>query len=308
MNLIFFHLAAQAIVSKSYDNPLDTFKTNIIGTANILGIIDKLPKKCIAVIITSDKCYENQGWHWPYRENDSLGGKDPYSASKACAELVYKAFENSFLKHQNDKKITATARAGNVVGGGDWSPHRVIPDAYKAMKSRTPLKLRNPYHTRPWQHVLEPLSGYLCLAAIMHHKPDLNGNNFNFGPSQNMNESVGDLVNSLRKHWPDLEISEEKGKLNLKKLLCFNFPVSFANKLLKWKSTLNFDETITLTAEWYSYYSQSTNSKNLFDFSENKFNYLQKLQNKEGSLGLYKTWSRDIHKIKEDPNRRWRSS
>ena len=143
----------------------------------------------------------------------------------------------------------------------------------------------------------------------MHHKPDLNGNNFNFGPSQNMNESVGDLVNSLRKHWPDLEISEEKAQIKFEEAPLLQLSSELANKLLKWKSTLNFDETITLTAEWYSYYSQSTNSKNLFDFEvKTKFNYLQKLQNKEGSLGLYKTWSRDIHKIKEDPNRRWRSS
>ena len=213
---------------------------------------------------------------------------------------MYKAFENSFLKHQNDKKITATARAGNVVGGGDWSPHRVIPDAYKAMKSRTPLKLRNPYHTMAsWQHVLEPLSGYLCLAAIMHHKPDLNGNNFNFGPSQNMNESVGDLVNSLRKHWPDLEISEEKAQIKFEEAPLLQLSSELGEQIIKVEINLNFDETITSRLNGIHIIPNQQIAKTYLILVKTKFNYLQKLQNKEGSLASIKLGLATFTKLKK---------
>jgi CDP-glucose 4,6-dehydratase len=162
-----FHLAAQAIVSKSYIDPIETIESNVIGTANILNGLMNLTNVCSAVIVTSDKCYENNEWPWGYRENDSLGGKDIYSASKACAEILIHSFIQSYFKDSETVRI-ASARAGNVIGGGDWAKDRVIPDCIRAWKNKIPVEIRSPESTRPWQHVLEPLGGYLLLGKALY--------------------------------------------------------------------------------------------------------------------------------------------
>lgn len=170
-----FHLATQAIVSESYKNPLDTIKTNVLGTAVLLDSLRLLDSPCTAVIITSDKCYDNVEWCWGYRENDRLGGKDIYSASKAAAENIFKAYYNSFLAKKSENIRIATARAGNVIGGGDWANDRLIPDCIRAWSAGEKVTIRSPESTRPWQHVLEPLSGYLKLAMMLNIRPVLSG-------------------------------------------------------------------------------------------------------------------------------------
>lgn len=253
-----FHLAAQALVSKGYTCPYQTWTTNVIGSLNILEGLRTLKKRCIVVMITSDKCYENKEWTWGYREVDSLGGKDPYSASKAAAELLIASHTKSFFLH-GELIRTASARAGNVIGGGDWADGRIVPDCIKAWQRKESVALRNPDATRPWQHVLEPLSGYLHLAMELSMSAAYHGEPFNFGPSTFQNKSVADLVNLMRLEWggvswekPTQHVSSmpEAGllKLNCDKAL----------HLLNWSPTLNFEETIRMTTKWYKEYYQSS--------------------------------------------------
>ena len=176
-----FHLAAQALVRVSYENPLATYHTNTIGTLNLLESIRILENKCSVILITSDKCYDNVEWVWGYRETDALGGPDPYSASKGAAELVIRSHVKSFF-HKDSLVRVAVARAGNVIGGGDWAADRIVPDCVRSWASGKSVELRNPHATRPWQHVLEPLSGYLTLASAISENPELQGEPFNFGP------------------------------------------------------------------------------------------------------------------------------
>ncbi|MCH8157921.1 MAG: CDP-glucose 4,6-dehydratase, partial [Nitrospinae bacterium] len=191
---IVFHLAAQSLVRKSYEDPIATFETNSMGTLNILDCLRTQPSVEAAVLITSDKCYENVEWLWGYRENDRLGGKDPYSASKACAELIANSYMQSFFK--NSGPNISTTRAGNVIGGGDWAADRVVPDCFRAWSQGKPMVIRNPNATRPWQHVLESLSGYLTLGQkLFQGDANVKNQSFNFGPQASVNQSVGDLIN-----------------------------------------------------------------------------------------------------------------
>jgi CDP-glucose 4,6-dehydratase len=252
-----FHLAAQALVRKSYLNPLETWETNVMGTLNVLEALRKYDSPCSCVIITSDKCYDNVEWIWGYRENDVLGGPDPYSASKGAAELAIKSHIKSYFpKHSSQVRIVS-ARAGNVIGGGDWSEDRIIPDCVKAWSSNHSVDLRNPNATRPWQHVLEPLSGYLTLAVKLVENPDLHGEPFNFGPLANQNHSVLELVQKMSEFW-DLvkwqDVSKKKTGPYESGLLKLNCDKALA--LLNWTAVLGFEETVKLTSEWYkSYYS-----------------------------------------------------
>ncbi|MDQ3072094.1 MAG: CDP-glucose 4,6-dehydratase, partial [Bacteroidota bacterium] len=180
-----FHLAAQAIVRRSYSQPVDTFMTNVMGTANLLDGMKTLEGPCSTVIITTDKVYENKEWWYPYRENDHLGGYDPYSASKACAEIVASAYRSSYFNsatYLTHKKAVATARAGNVIGGGDWSTDRIIPDLIRSLEAKEPLTVRNPLAVRPWQHVLEPIGAYLWLGLRLNSDPEAYAQAYNFGP------------------------------------------------------------------------------------------------------------------------------
>lgn len=252
-----FHLAAQALVRKSYLNPLETWETNVMGTLNVLEALRKYDSPCSCVIITSDKCYDNVEWIWGYRENDVLGGPDPYSASKGAAELAIKSYIKSYFpKHSSQIRIVS-ARAGNVIGGGDWSEDRIIPDCVKAWSSNQSVDLRNPNATRPWQHVIEPLSGYLTLAVKLVENPDLHGEPFNFGPLANQNHSVLELVQKMSEYWDMVkwrDVSKEKTGPYESGLLKLNCDKALA--LLKWTAVLGFEETVKLTSEWYkSYYS-----------------------------------------------------
>ncbi|MBC7618723.1 MAG: CDP-glucose 4,6-dehydratase, partial [Candidatus Saccharibacteria bacterium] len=189
---IVFHLAAQALVRASYQQPLDTFATNVMGTANLLEALRDLPSVRVAVMVTTDKVYQNREWLYPYREDDALGGHDPYSASKAASELVIASYRSSYLESAG--LAVASVRAGNVIGGGDWSADRLIPDAVRAWQAKQPLVIRNPHATRPWQHVLEPLAGYLALACQLWAKPALAGA-YNMGPSPHAASSVENVIN-----------------------------------------------------------------------------------------------------------------
>jgi CDP-glucose 4,6-dehydratase len=251
-----FHLAAQSLVRKSYNDAAYTWETNLIGTINLLEALKQLDKKCVAVFITSDKCYKNVEWIWGYRENDTLGGEDPYSASKASAELAINSYVKSFFQIDQSPVRIATARAGNVIGGGDWSEDRVVPDCVRSWSTNQPAILRNPNSTRPWQHVLEPLSGYLSLAENLWVNVDLHGESFNFGPNSHVDRTVSDLVLEISKYWLnlkweiDVNAHEIKPEAGLLKLNCDK-----AGSLLYWKPVLQFEETAKMTAEWYkSYY------------------------------------------------------
>jgi len=256
-----FHLAAQALVGKSYNEPIDTFETNTLGTLHLLEALRKIEKPCVAVIITSDKCYDNVEWIWGYRENDALGGPDPYSTSKAAAELVIRSYIKSYFPNGTSKVRIASARAGNVIGGGDWSTDRIVPDCVKAWSKGHSVQLRNPSATRPWQHVLEPLSGYLNLAVALSKKPELHGEPFNFGPPPQQNQTVLELVQEMALHWDQVrwnDVSKMKDRpyeSNLLKLNCDK-----ALYYLGWRATMNFQDTVRMTAEWYqSYYKNPKN-------------------------------------------------
>lgn len=249
-----FHLAAQAIVSSSYSDPIETISTNVIGTLNILESLRQLTKPCAAVMITSDKCYENVEWVWGYRETDALGGKDVYSGSKGAAELVIHSYIHSFFQNGHPVRV-AVARAGNVIGGGDWAKDRIVVDCMKAWKDGRKVEIRSPFATRPWQHVLEPLSGYLSLGQALSHRPQLHGEAYNFGPRAEQNRSVVELIGDLGCLWGfdntdhAYHITGEVPfyEAGLLKLNCDK-----ALFELKWDPNLNYEETIKFVGDWYN--------------------------------------------------------
>ncbi|MDB2481407.1 CDP-glucose 4,6-dehydratase, partial [Porticoccaceae bacterium] len=203
-----FHLAAQPIVGASYDDPIETWSTNVMGTINVLEALRKVEHECSAVIITSDKCYDNVEWEWGYRENDALGGPDPYSASKGAAELAIRSYVKSYFSGENNPVRIASARAGNVIGGGDWAANRIVPDCVQSWSKNEIVELRNPHSTRPWQHVLEPLGGYLQLGALLSQNHHLHGEAFNFGPQAQQNHSVLELVKQMSRSWSEVRWAE----------------------------------------------------------------------------------------------------
>ncbi len=270
-----FHLAAQPIVKESYVNPLKTWHSNTIGTLNILDILRKLKKSCIVVFITSDKAYDNQEWSWGYRENDRLGGADPYSASKGAAELAISSYFRSYFNDNDSPIRLASARAGNVVGGGDWAIDRIVPDCVRSWSSGKSVILRNPQSTRPWQHVLEPLRGYLILAAYLKINKNINGESYNFGPVSEQNKTVIELVNSLSSYFKFSEIETlfadaKKNESNLLKLNCDK-----ALNDLGWYPILNFAQTIEFTAEWYKNYLEKPAS--IIEISMNQIDIFTEL-------------------------------
>tara|TARA_B100000575_G_scaffold23332_1_gene15887 strand:- start:988 stop:2052 length:1065 start_codon:yes stop_codon:yes gene_type:complete len=248
-----FHLAAQALVKRSYDNSTETFLSNSIGTLNILEGLKCLKNNCTAVIITSDKVYKNFEVKRGYKENDIIGGQDPYSASKGCAELIIESYFSSFLKKNKNLRI-AVARAGNVIGGGDWSQDRLIPDCAKSWKNKKPVILRNPNSTRPWQNVLDVIRGYMILAKTLKANNKLNGKPFNFGPQGNENYAVKDVIKILKKNWNKFNFKIKQSKKNYKEANLLKLNSSKANKILKWKCVLKFNQSVELTANWYKNY------------------------------------------------------
>jgi CDP-glucose 4,6-dehydratase len=250
-----FHLAAQPLVRHSYREPVETLAVNLMGSAHVLDALRQLNKPCLVVMITSDKCYYNVEWTWGYRETDRLGGKDPYSASKGAAELAIHTFVASYFSAADCAIRVAVGRAGNVIGGGDWADDRIVPDCVRAWAANQPVEIRSPKATRPWQHVLEPLSGYLTLGAELSAGRSLNGEPFNFGPPAEQNHSVLALIEAIQQHWPgaghviQARSGQEAGllKLNCDKALA----------ILRWRATLDFAETVRMTADWYrQFYEQ----------------------------------------------------
>ncbi len=245
-----FHLAAQPLVRLSYREPVETYATNVFGTINVLEVLraPEMADVC-AVFVTTDKVYENREWVYGYREEDPLGGYDPYSSSKACAEIAVAAWRQSFL---SGAARIASARAGNVIGGGDWALDRIVPDAIRSLSRGEKIPVRNPAATRPWQHVLEPLSGYLSLAAHLAEsgESDRFACAFNFGPALTSNRSVRELVEEAVKHWPgDWEDRADPGSVHEAGLL--NLVWDKAHHLLEWQPRWGFEETIRRTVQWY---------------------------------------------------------
>jgi CDP-glucose 4,6-dehydratase len=259
-----FHLAAQPLVRFSYDHPAATFEVNAIGTANILDAVRQLNKSCVVVIITTDKVYDNKEWHYPYRENDRLGGYDPYSASKACAELIISSYRNSFfdeIQYSNHQKSISSVRAGNVIGGGDWAKDRIIPDIVKALSKNEIINVRNPNAIRPWQHVLDPIGGYLHLATKMIDDPIKYGDSWNFGPFADDNLTVANLVEMAISVWGHgdyqvLEILNQPHEAGILKL-----DISKTLNELDWKPTFNSRKAIEITLDWYKAYFVDNTSK-----------------------------------------------
>ena len=271
-----FHLAAQALVQKSYKNPITTFNTNTIGTMNVLESLKKINKKFAAVIITSDKSYKNIEIERGYRENDLLGGKDPYSASKGAAEIIIQSFVNSYFIKK--KQNIAIARAGNVIGGGDWSENRLIPDCIKSWSKNKKAKIRNPKSTRPWQHVLEAVRGYLKLAECLYNNHKLHGEPFNFGPKQSQNKNVITLVKTMKKFWSNVSWIENKNHKALYESKLLKLNSNKAKKKLKWIPMIDFEDTVKMTTVWYKnfYVKKKTNIRK---FSENQIiKYIKKIK------------------------------
>jgi CDP-glucose 4,6-dehydratase len=264
-----FHLAAQPLVRLSYAIPLETFDINIMGTAYVLDAVKALEKPCAIIIITTDKVYENKEWVYPYRENDNLGGYDPYSASKACVELLVNSYRSSFFNIHNyikHNKAFASARAGNVIGGGDWSKDRIIPDIIKSLSDNKSICVRNPSSIRPWQHVLEPLSGYLLLGANLAANPIEYSGSYNFGPQAEDTLSVEDLVKIIIKLWGTgsfhkLDSNDQPHEAGILKL-----DISKSIQKLNWRPKLGAHEAILWTIDWY---------KNTDTVSEQKFTFDQ---------------------------------
>ena len=279
-----FHLAAQSLVKKSYKNPVETFETNTFGTLNLLEALKKVKfkKKCSVVIITSDKSYKNLEIKRGYKENDRLGGYDPYSASKACAELIIQSYINSFLK-DNKRLFISIARAGNVIGGGDWSADRLIPDCIRSIQKKRKLKVRFAKSTRPWQHVLEAIFGYMILAIKQKNDNKINGNAFNFGPNNKSSLSVIGLVKEFKKKWPILnwQIVKSKKKVFESGLLKLNSDKAL--RILNWKCLMNANQTIILLVNWYKFFFEKKRKTSMYDYSINQIKFYEKLIANKGN-------------------------
>lgn len=253
-----FHLAAQAIVSTSYIDPVGTISSNVIGTTHVLESLRSSNHQCTAIIITSDKAYDNVEQIWGYKENDAMGGKDVYSGSKGAAELIIKSYYHSYFKLDQSNVRLCIARAGNVIGGGDWAKDRIIVDAMIAWSQGNKVEIRSPQATRPWQHVLEPLSGYLSLGEQLHADVKLTGEGFNFGPAAEQNRTVKELLSDSSKYW-DVEDDEAfmiTGNIPFHEAGLLKLNCDKALACLDWKPNLKYQDTIKFTSEWYNAYYQ----------------------------------------------------
>jgi len=262
-----FHLAAQPLVRLSYDIPAETFEVNVIGTVNVLDALRLLEKKCDVVLITTDKVYHNNEWIYPYRENDRLGGYDPYSASKACAELVIDSYRNSFFSGKTydvHKKGIAVARAGNVIGGGDWSKDRLIPDVAKAFALNSSVVIRNPKSVRPWQHVLEPVIGYLLLGVNLSEKPLLFNQCYNFGPHLSDALSVENMLKLAIQSWGKGEYEIEVDENQPHEAGLLKLDISKAISELKWQPKMDAAKAVGMTMNWYGEFFKDPNKMEQF--------------------------------------------
>ena len=269
---IIFHLAAQSLVRESYYDPYETYMTNVMGTLNVLDAARTSGNVKAIIIVTSDKCYDNKEWHWGYRENEAMGGKDPYSSSKGCAELLTASYRNSFFNLDTYGKehntLLASVRAGNVIGGGDWAKDRIIPDMIKAAFKNENLIIRSPMATRPWQHVLEPLSGYLSIGAELLNKKTSYATGWNFGPENGSNQHVIDIVEKSKKYWNKIKFELDKNS-TLHEAQNLMLDSSKAKRELKWFPVWSYITTIEQTIAWYkSFYEEKEiiTQKQLYKF------------------------------------------
>lgn len=269
-----FHLAAQALVRRSYDIPAETFEINTTGTANVLEAVSKLKGKCTVIIVTTDKVYENREQNYHYKEADVLGGYDPYSASKAAAEIVVSSFRSSFFNTANYNshlKAVATVRAGNVIGGGDWNIDRIIPDVVRALKTNVPVAVRNPNAVRPWQHVLEPLGAYLLLGTLLERDPGKYSGAYNIGPLYDDHLPVKELVSIALDCWGAGDWIDNSSGLHPHEAGLLQLDISKAAQELNWKPKLNSKEAIQWTIDWYK-----QKGENIYPYT------IQQIRNYEG--------------------------
>jgi CDP-glucose 4,6-dehydratase len=278
---VVFHLAAQAIVRSAYIKPLETISTNVMGVANILEVARQVDYITSIIIITSDKCYENVEWTYGYRENDQIGGEDPYSASKGAAEVIASTYMRSYFKDEG--VFVSTVRAGNVIGGGDWARDRLIPDAVRSWSADSSLTIRNPCSTRPWQHVLEPLSGYLQVGSELISKSlKCKNQSFNFGPDSTVNKTVDEVLKEMSKSWGNvkwetLDLKDNPKEAGLLKLSCDK-----AQHAIGWFPTLTFEETIEFTMSWYKKFYSSQAEFNALDYTTNQIKeYVRKAEDRK---------------------------
>ncbi len=263
-----FHLAAQPLVRLSYKDPKTTYETNVMGLVNLLEVIRKTSSVRVIINVTSDKVYENKEWFWGYSENDPLGGYDPYSSSKGCSELITAAYRRSFFnpnKFSEHGVALSSVRAGNAIGGGDWCEDRIIPDSIRSLVNKEPIEVRNPQAIRPWQHVLEPLSGYLWLGALMYNNGADYASTWNFGPKAYQTMTVGELVEQAIKIWGEGSwFSPKKAFSQPHEANYLNLDCSKAYHMLKWHGLMDIEETVMLTINWYkSYYTAPDDAYNL---------------------------------------------
>jgi len=288
-----FHLAAQPIVRLSYKDPKLTYETNVMGTVNVLEAIRKTKSVRVAVVITSDKCYENKEWIYGYRETDPMGGYDPYSSSKGCAELVVSAYRRSFFnpgRYNEHKVALSSARAGNVIGGGDWGQDRLVPDCIRALSESKVIKIRNPNAVRPWQYVLEPLSGYLLLGAKMYQDGDKFVGAWNFGPPDSDIIRVEEIVKRIISYWGNGRYKIAASSKNPHEAKLLKLDCSKAHSLLNWNSVYNINGTLKETAEWYSRYYNGIRGRELYEFTVKQIREYMK----RDSHFLYKNTGEDI--------------
>ena len=251
---IVFHLAAQSLVRYSYEHPIETYETNVMGTIHLFEAIRATPSVRVCVNVTSDKCYENREWEYAYRENDPMGGYDPYSSSKGCAELITAAYRRSFFKTGESSSVRlASVRAGNVIGGGDWARDRLIPDCVRSLAAKSPVIVRNPEAVRPWQYVLEPLSGYLWLGACLWKKSDTFEGSWNFGPHTAGNVSVRQIVNQVVAMWGEGEWRhlDQDRSLEPHEARTLTLDITKSSRLLGWEPIMSVSQAITETIGWY---------------------------------------------------------
>jgi CDP-glucose 4,6-dehydratase len=265
-------MAAQSLVRKSYENPIETFTTNILGTVNIFEAVRKIGNPGVVLNITSDKCYENTGKTSGYIESDPIGGYDPYSSSKGCSELITSSYRNSFFnsKQNINKILIASARAGNVIGGGDWSEDRLIPDIIKGILKNQKIKIRNPNSIRPWQFVLEPLYGYLLLIEKLAENSTKFDQSWNFGPNEKESKSVLFLIKKLTEQWGEqIQVEYESSDIHEENILMLNSHKARSN--LRWKSKMNLEVSIKWTVEWYKKYQEGKDMRKVTEQQIEKY-------------------------------------
>jgi len=261
---IIFHLAAQSLVRRSYRDPVETYATNVMGTVHVLAAAAQIPSVRCIVIVTSDKCYENREWLWAYRENEALGGHDPYSSSKACAELVTAAWRRSFCGPDAGRSIgIASVRAGNVIGGGDWAEDRLVPDCMRALADRQPIGIRNPLAVRPWQHVLDPLCGYLVLTERLWDDPVGYGEAWNFGPADTDARPVGWIVSRIVERWGDGARWESVASDTRHEAKLLKVDASKARTRLGWSPRLRLEVGLNWTVEWYKEHARGQSAREM---------------------------------------------